>query len=184
MIYEVVLTTKRGSEFNIAPMGIRFLEDRYLLISPFKTSDTYEFLKATGEAVVNFVDNVEIIAKSVILDPVFPWDSAEVVDGWVLKDAYMYMEVKVCSILEGKNKANFKAKVLLERVRRAPCIFNRARFLVIEGAILVSRLGIYPEKKITDFFRNKERIVFKTGGDKEKRAWVYLRDFLRSEGLL
>ena len=63
-------------------------------------------------------------------------------------------------------------------------MFNRARFLVIEGAILVSRLGIYPEKKITDFFRDNERIVFKTGGDKEKRAWVYLRDFLRSEGLL
>ncbi len=184
MIYEVVLTTKRESEFNIAPMGIKFLDERSLLVSPFKTSHTYEFLRTTGEAVINFVDNVEIIAKSVVGDPIFPWDYAEVIDGWVLKDAYMYLEVRVCSVSESDKRADFRAEILLERKIRIPYIFNRARFLVIEGSILVSRLGIYPPERITRFFRDSERVVFKTGGDVEKRAWNYLKDFLKSEGLL
>ncbi len=184
LIYEVVLTTKLKDRFNIAPMGISFLEEDVVLVSPFKSSHTYELLKETGVAVVNFVDNVEIIALSVLSDEFFPCDPAERIDGWILKEAYMYYEVKARAFRETSLRCHFEMEILLRRERRIPKMFNRASFAVIEGAILVSRFNLYPPDKIRAFFKEYEPIVLKTGGEKEIRAWGYLVDFLRGVEIL
>lgn len=184
LIYETVLTTKRGDKMNIAPMGVHVVNEKTLLVFPFKTSHTYRLLKDTGVAVVNFVDNVEIIARTVLSDEIFPWDPAEKVDGWVLRDAYMYFEVKSKNIKEDDLKACFEMEVLLKRERRVPLIFNRASFAVIEGAIILSRLSLYEKEEVVNFFKMLQSLVFKTGGERELRAWNFLIDFLRGEGIL
>jgi len=183
-IYEAVLTTKWGNKLNIAPMGIRFKDGDNLTLFVFKTSHTHEFLRNTGVAVVNFVDNVEIIAKSVISDEVFPWDPAEKIDGWVLRDAYLYFEVRSRDYRDCGLMGLYEMEILLKRERRVPLLFNRASFAVIEGAIKVSRLGLYDREEIASFFRSYESVVLKTGGDREIRAWEYLVGFLRKEGIL
>lgn len=184
LIYETVLTTKKDDRLNIAPMGISFLDDNTILVLPFKSSHTYEVLRDTGVAVVNFVDNVEIIALSVLGDEVFPWEPASRIDGWILKDAYMFFEAKVKSFKEDPLRARFELEILYKETRRTPLLFNRASFVVIEGAILVSRINLYPKDKIVSFFKEYELVVFNTGGEREIRAWKYLVDFLKGEGFL
>ncbi len=178
MIYETIVTTKFEGRFNIAPMGVSFPQAGMVSISPYNTSHTYINLSRTGVAVVNFVDNVELFAHSVVTDEIFPWFPAERVDGWVLEGAYMYFEVRVRDICWGKERSCFLCEVLCEGRRRYPYIFNRAQALVIEAAILVSRLKIYPREKILTFFSEYEGVVLKTGGLTEKRAWQYLKAFL------
>lgn len=184
LIYETVLTTKQGNRMNIAPMGIHIINEKSLLIFPFKTSHTYRLLKDTGVAVVNFVDNVEIIAKTVLCDEVFPWDPAEKIEGWVLRDAYMYFELKSKGFNEDDLKACFEMEILLKRERRVPLIFNRASFAVIEGAIILSRLSLYKREEVANFFKTYQPLVLKTGGDKELRAWNFMIDFLKEEGIM
>ncbi len=57
-------------------------------------------------------------------------------------------------------------------------MFNRAQALVVEAAILISRLSMYSREDILKFFRENERVVFKTGSLVERRAWKYLKRFL------
>ncbi|MBC7239817.1 MAG: DUF447 family protein, partial [Chloroflexi bacterium] len=115
---------------------------------------------------------------------VFPWDPAEKVDGWVLRDAYMYFEVRSVDYKDIGSRGLFRMEILLKKTRRVPFLFNRASFAVIEGAIKVSRLGVYREEEIASFFRIFEPIVLKTGGEREMRAWNFLVSFLKKEGIL
>ncbi len=178
MIYEAIVTTKMKERFNIAPMGVEFTADGMVVISPYTTSHTYVNLLRTGVAVVNFVDNVEIFAHAVVTDEVFPWFPAATVDGWVLEDAYMYLEVGVKMARLGMERSSFFCEVFCDVKKRYPRMFNRAQALVVEAAILISRLSMYSREDILKFFRENERVVFKTGSLVERRAWKYLKRFL------
>ena len=179
MVFEAVVTTKRDDRFNIAPMGIKFIGKNTVLISPYNTSHTYVNLRDTGEGVVNFTDNVEIFARSVTSDIIFPWCPAKFIEGWILEDAYMYLEVKVKSFYENQERGYFEAQILDKQERRVPYVFNRARSIVVEAAILVSRLRIYPRGEIERFFSDNEKVILKTGGMREIEAWKYLVSVLR-----
>ena len=67
MIHEVIVTTKDSKDkINIAPMGIRWLNDNHnskkIIISPFKPSTTLDNLMITKKAVINFIDDVRVFA--------------------------------------------------------------------------------------------------------------------------
>jgi len=181
LVFEVVITTKKDDIFNIAPMGIKLIGENTVLMSPYNTSHTYLNLRDTGEGVINFTDNVEIFARSVTSDIIFPWCPAKFIEGWILEDAYMYLEVKVKNSYDNQDRVYFKAQILDKQERRIPYMFNRARSLVVEAAILMSRVKICSKEKIDSFFFNNEAIVLKTGGRKEIAAWEYLVSILKKE---
>ena len=58
VIFETVVTTVAvDGTPHVAPMGVRYLDDRVVLM-PFKPSTTFENITATGHAVLNLLTDI------------------------------------------------------------------------------------------------------------------------------
>ena len=59
---------------------------------------------------------------------------------------------------------------------------NRARFAVVEAAILATRLGLIPADEIRAAFDRLQPLVDKTGGPAEREAFDLLRAHIETGG--
>src|SRR3954467_15219985 len=129
MILEGIVTTvSPEGRINIAPMGPRVDAglERFLL-RPFPTSQTYRNLKAHGEGVLHITDDVLLLARSAlgpVEAPVFP---AAKVRGFVLRDACLYYEFRVCTLDDREERTRIEAEVVHEGRLRDFFGFNRAK---------------------------------------------------------
>src|SRR6185369_2298541 len=70
MIVESIVTTvDADGAVNCAPMGVEWGDDR-IVLKPFLETATYRNVLATRAAVVNLVDDVRLIARAAISNPV------------------------------------------------------------------------------------------------------------------
>jgi hypothetical protein len=178
MISEGIVTTlsARG-ELNIAPMG-PLVGDRMqaLLLRPFRTSRTYQNLKAHGEGVFHVTDDVLLLARAAVgvVDPPPPVLPARVVRGHVLADACRFYEFRIRSVDDREERAKFEADVLHAESLRDFFGFNRAKNAVLEAAILATRTSFLPRADVEADYRKLQVIVEKTGGPAEKEAFALL----------
>ena len=87
MIIESIVTTLDGQgSANFAPMGVEWGEQE-IVVKPYRETTTYRNLLATGEAVVNLVDDVLYFVKGALSSPSFPASPAREVRGLVLDAA-------------------------------------------------------------------------------------------------
>jgi len=179
MIREAIITTLNpDGGVHIAPMGLR-REDDYYLIAPFRPSTTLDNLQRTGEAVINFTDDVTIFAGCLTGRRDWPCRPAAEVAGGILEAALAHVEVRVARREEDETRPRFFCASVHEASHAPFRGFNRAQAAVIEAAILVSRLHMLPAEKIDNEMAYLAIAVNKTAGPAERRAWGWLEERIR-----
>lgn len=187
MILEGIVTTVNPQgAINIAPMGPRVDADLHrFLLRPFKTSTTYQNLRAHGEGVLHVTDDVLLLARAAV-GPLLTMPSMEparVVRGWVLREACRVYEFRVLSMDEREDRVSIEAETVFHETRRDFFGFNRAKHAVVEAAILATRTHLLPLMEIEAEYRKLAVIIAKTGGDQEREAFEFLRAHLAKVGI-
>jgi hypothetical protein len=178
----VITTLNADSSPHLAPMG-PIVDERFdqLLLRPFRTSVTYQNLKRTGQGVLHVTDDVELIARSAVgrLERLPPLRMAEAIDGVILADACRWYAFQVESLDDREERTAIAARVVDRGHLRDFFGFNRAKHAVIEAAILATRIELLDAKLILSEFERLAAPVAKTGGIEERRAFEFLRQYVR-----
>ncbi len=174
MIQELVVSTQnREGEVHLAPMGIHVHGDE-LIILPFRPSTTLRNLVVTGDAVLNYCDDVRVFAGCLTGRRDWALKPAEKIPGFVLDCALAHTEVELVRIEEDDTRPRLFCKAI-HTVNHAPFKgFNRAQYAVLEAAILISRLNMLPLEKIDSEINYLRIGLEKTAGDRELEAWGWL----------
>src|ERR1019366_1454353 len=174
MILEGIVTTIAPTgEVNIAPMGPRVdAKMTRFLLRPFNTSQTYRNLRAHGEGVLHVTDDVLLLARAALgkLDEMPAIVAAKHIRGWVLRDACRAYEFRVLNIDDRDERVSIEAEVVHHETMREFFGFNRAKYAVVEAAILATRTDFLAMDEIEADYRKLAVIVAKTGGEQEKAA--------------
>jgi hypothetical protein len=177
MIYETVVTTAApDGRVHIAPMGVRYDGDMMILM-PFRPSATLDNIVASRTAVVNQTTDVRVFAGCVTHCATdWPTAPATRVRGVRLAHVLGHIELRLDELCDDPQRPTLHMKCV-HREQHAPFIgFNRAQAAVVEGAILVSRLGMLPAEKIDLEMTYLQIAIDKTAGDAERVAWSWLKD--------
>jgi uncharacterized protein len=181
----IVTTLSQSSELNIAPMGPQVdpgLSMARFVLRPFRTSTTYQNLKARGEGVFHVTDDVLLLAQTAIGSvplPVPATRPADVVTGRVLLDACRYYEFRVVELDDRDERTAIIVESIAQGRLRDFFGFNRAKHAVVEAAILATRTAWLPLDEMLVEFRKLEILVDKTGGPRERAAFTLLHRHVR-----
>lgn len=187
MILEGIVTTlSPDGLLNIAPMGPSVdsepgFEFARFVLRPFRTSVTYRNLKKRGEGVLHVTDDVLLLAQTAIgaaVEPVPETRPADAVQGRVLVSACRYYEFRVRSIEDDSNRTTIEVETVARGRLREFFGFNRAKYAVVEAAILATRIGLIPAASIQEDYRKLRILVDKTGGPDEHAAFSLLQQYL------
>lgn len=168
------------SRVNIAPMGpIVDPGITRLILRPFRTSTTYQNLKAAGQGVFHVTDDAAFLARAAVgkvtPGPRVPVRRAEIVDGLVLAGACRWYELRVTELDDREERTTIRAEVVYAGRLRDFLGFNRARHAVVEAAILATRVHLTGAGPVLGEFERLQGIVDKTGSDAEHEAMAELR---------
>lgn len=173
-IREAIITTiSKAGKVHIAPLGIIAERDGWV-IAPFRPSTTLDNLTEVPFAVASYVQDVRIFAGC--LTGRKDWKLRDIEDFPVprLDAALTHTALAVESVTADDLRPRHFCRVVHEEMH-APFIgFNRAQSAVLELAILVSRLGMLPRKKIEDELDYLKIAIDKTSGPEELEAWGWL----------
>ena len=174
MIQELIVSTQnREGVVHLAPMGVHVNGDE-LIILPFRPSTTLRNLVVTGDAVLNYCDDVRVFAGCLTGRRDWALNPAEKIQGAVLACALAHTEVELVRIEEDDTRPRLFCTAV-HTVNHAPFKgFNRAQFAVLEAAILISRLKMLPLEKIETEIDYLRIGLEKTAGDNELEAWGWL----------
>jgi hypothetical protein len=175
MIHETIVTTAAlDGRPHIAPMGIQFDGDAVIL-KPFKPSLTLDNIVASGVAVVNITADVRVFAGCVTRRATdWPTVAGTLAHTVRLADALSHIELRTAHYRDDELRPILRMEIV-RREHHAPFTgFNRAQAAVIEGAILVSRLGMLPDDKVDNEMAYLQIAIDKTAGDAERIAWEWL----------
>lgn len=179
MILEVIFSTVSGEGIpNFAPMGVIWGEEE-IIVRPFMNTQTYKNLSSTGYGVASITDDVLVFAKTALENFLPEYFPAKSIPGFVLKDCCFWRELKVKSVKEDQGKAEVFCKVMGGETIRNFLGFNRAKNAVIELTILATRLHLYLPKDLEPILKKYGEIVEKTGGEREKEAFNFVRNFIQ-----
>ena len=174
MIRETVITTLgAGGTPYVAPMGVRWEGDLYL-IAPFRPSTTLDNLLRSGQAVINYTDDVRVFAGCHTGRRDWPTVPAGTVSGVRLAQALAHVEIEVARWEDDELRPRIYCRALARENHAAFRGFNRAQAAVVEAAILVSRLHMLPAEKIDREMDYLRIAVEKTAGPHEREAWRWL----------
>jgi len=186
MILEGIVTSlSENDELNVAPMG-PIVDETFasLVLRPFRTSQTYQNLKARPYGVFHVVDDVLLLARAAIgklpeTPATFP---AERVTGRVLSAACRWYEFEVAACDDSRERTEMRVRVVHCGRLRDFFGFNRAKHAVLEGAILATRLHLVSPAEVRAEFERLRVIVEKTAGPQEREAFALLERHVRSPG--
>lgn len=174
MIFETLVTTQSGDGVpHLAPMGVRYAGEEVLLM-PFKPSTTLDNIVATRCAVLNLTDDVRVFAGCVTGRRDFATLALEGFSGRRLAHTLAHVELDLLRVEDDE------LRPVLHMTRRREVAhgtfrgFNRAQAAVIEGAVLVSRLGMLPCDKVEREIAYLQIAIDKTAGAAELEAWGWL----------
>ena len=176
MIRETIVTTLgSGGAPHLAPMGVRD-EDGLHLIAPFRPSRTLDNLLSSGQAVINYTDDVRVFAGFHTGRRDWPTVPAETVRGVRLAQALAHVEIEVARWEDDAVRPRIWCRELARETHAAFRGFNRAQAAVIEAGILTSRLRRLSAEKIDREMDYLRSAVEKTAGPREREAWQWLED--------
>jgi hypothetical protein len=184
MILEGIVTSlDQDDELNVAPMG-PIVDEAFatLVLRPFRTSRTYQNLKARPYGVFHVVDDVLLLARAAIgeLSVVPESFAAERIAGRVLASACRWYEFEIDACDDSRERTEMRARVVHCGRLRDFWGFNRAKHAVLEAAILATRLHLVPAGKAAEEFERLRTIVEKTAGPREREAFELLERHARS----
>jgi hypothetical protein len=177
MIVEAIFATlDPAGRPNFAPMGVVWGEDE-MTVRPFRATHTYQNLLATRCGVVNVTDDVLAFVDCALGDPALPHFPATTICGAVLENACYWREVVLFDGGGDFTRAELRCRVVRRGWRRDFLGFNRARGVVIEAAILVTRVHLLGKARVLASLAESEAVVLKTGDAAEWLALRRLRDY-------
>lgn len=176
VIFETVVTTLSTEGVpHVAPMGIRYQGDEVVLM-PYRPSTTLDNIAATGHAVLNVVVDTRVFAGSVTGRKVWDTLPTEQIPGVRLACALSHVELRLVSRQDEEQRTVLRL-ARVHAVVHAPFVgINRAQAAVVEGAVLVSRLGRLPPSKVDSEMAYLQIAIDKTAGPEEHEAWGWLRE--------
>ena len=183
-IFETVVTTcSPAGAVHVAPMGVRYVDDRVVL-KPFRPSTTLDNILASGSAVLNLLTDVRVIAGCVTGRHTWPMvDVHRAGEPRAVRLAAALEHVVLR--LERQDEDAQRPTLRLARLRSERHAawpgFNRAQAAVVEGAVLVSRLRLLPRAKIVSEMAYLQIAIDKTAGPSEHEAWNWLREAVARE---
>ncbi|MDR3575236.1 MAG: DUF447 family protein [Anaerolineaceae bacterium] len=178
MIIETIFSTQDASGLpNFAPMGIT-LDKGEIIVRPYRTTQTYRNLLATGYGVINFTDDVNAYVQSALFDIVLPYFEAQKVPGVVFQETCSWREIEIISTGGPPDRSDIHCRQLFEGHQRDFIGFCRASNAVIEAAILATRLHIFSKGEVLKDLERYKQIVLKTGGQTEKHAFQQVCDYI------
>ena len=176
VIREAIVTTLgAGGSPWIAPMGVRREGDLHV-ITPFRPSRTLDNLRRSGQAVINYTDDVRVFAGCHSGRREWPTVPAATVSGVRLAQALAHVEIEVARWEDDESRPRIYCRALARETHAAFEGFNRAQAAVVEAGILVSRLHMLPAEKIDHEMEYLRIAVEKTAGPREREAWQWLVD--------
>ncbi len=190
VIVECVVTTQNAAcRINVAPMGPRFAEDfawsqplgQTFLLRPFEPSQTLENLREQRVGVLNFTDDVLLIAQAALMAEVptsVGFQPCQRIEGHSLRDAGRCFEFEVVSLKPEGLRWDVPCRILHVEERRSLIVFNRAAHAVIEATILATRIGLLPPEQIRAQMTMLAPLVEKTAGSQQREAWEFVQKWL------
>jgi hypothetical protein len=179
MIVECILSTLNSAgEPNFAPMGLVWGE-REIIVRPFLQTSTYQNLQATGYCVASLTDDVQAYIRASLRHEVLPHFAARAVPGVVYQEACSWRELQVVDMKDDGLRADVRCRVLESGWLREFVGFCRARHMVIEAAIIATRLQFYDPQWIQERLSEYAEIVTKTGDEPEKLAFEEISATIR-----
>jgi hypothetical protein len=178
-IFETVVTTcSPAGAVHVAPMGVRYVDDRVVL-KPFRPSTTLDNILASGTAVLNLLTDVRVFAGCVTGRRTWPTVDAHLAGeprAVRLATALEHVVLRLESRDDDAQRPTLRLVRLRGERHAAYPGFNRAQAAVIEGAVLVSRLHLLPRAKIESEMAYLQIAIDKTAGPSEHEAWGWLRE--------
>lgn len=176
MIFETLVTTQCAAGVaHLAPMGVRYQGDEVVLM-PFKPSTTLANILATRCAVLNLTDDVRVFAGCVTGRRDFATVALQDFPGCRLADTLVHVELELLRVDDDPLRPVLHMARAREVSHGAFRGFNRAQAAVIEGAVLVSRLGMLPRDKVEGEMAYLQIAIDKTAGPAELEAWGWLAE--------
>lgn len=176
MIREIILSSQSTSgKVHIAPMGIHCVGDE-MLIMPFRPSQTLDNVLATGQAVMNYCDDVRIFAGCLTGRREWPLCPTEIIQGQRLSAALAHAELELVRQEEDAVRPRLYCRIVHQATHAPFQGFNRAQSAVLEAAILVSRLHMLSPEKIETELAYLHIGLDKTAGPVEREAWGWLME--------
>ncbi len=174
MIYEAVVSTcNLDGTAHFSPMGYR-VDGDMVVLAPFLPSITLENLRRECSAVLNFTDDVSVIAGC--LTGRYEWavTAAETIRGWRLSTTLAHRELVVVNSDDDDRRPKFYLATEFEQSHASFRGFNRAQAAVIEAAILLTRLDWLAVKKVCQEIEYLNIAIGKTAGPTERTAWDWI----------
>jgi hypothetical protein len=179
----IVTSLNEDGSVNISPMGpIVDGTMSYLVLRPYQTSTTYRNLKRSPEGVFHVTDDVELLARAAVgpVDPLPRLTAAHRVRGRVLADACRWYEFRVSHLDDRTERTEIRCDVVHEGRIRDFFGFNRAKHAVVEASILATRIGLVPGDEILAEYQRLSKLVQKTAGPQERRAFEFLCQYVQT----
>jgi uncharacterized protein len=174
VIYETIVTTSdEANNPYIAPFGIRE-KNGFVVIAPFRPSQTLDNILYNRSAVLNFTDDVRLFAGALTGRRTWPMHKAAKVPGYVLDAALAHRELALMEVNEDAIRPELYCRVVHEENHAPFQGFNRAQAAVIELSVIVSRLHILSMEKIEAELEYLNIAIEKTAGEHELEAWSWL----------
>lgn len=175
-IFETVVTTQSPDGVpHVAPMGVRYQDERVVLM-PFKPSTTLANILATRYAVLNLVTDTRVFAGCVTGRREWPLAPAQRIAGQRLACALRHVELQLAEHVDDAQRPVLRMARVHEASHADFLGLNRAQAAVVEGAVLVSRLHMLSLEKIDSEMAYLQIAIDKTAGPGEHEAWGWLRE--------
>ena len=171
--YETILTTYFEDKTpNAAPMGIIFIDEKVVEISPFLSTQTYKNIERDGCAVINFIHDLKIFFTCTfnVKKPKLPlnfFEKSLKVNAPRLKSALAHIEVETREIKKNIDRSKIIGEIITWDIENVPFLpLNRGYNLVLESIIHTTRILAFwnDSKKIKplmDLFNRYQKLIEK-----------------------
>lgn len=177
MIIETVMTSLNTEDkLNFSAIGVQFIKNN-LLFYPYKNTITAENILTTKKGVVNIVDRSYYLVLAALSEVDFAVHQTDL-GNYYLENCCYYYEFELSKVSDLGEKYKITAKTAAKKSRNDFIGFNRADNLLLEAAVIASRIGI--TKKAQDlkkFLAENKEIIFKTGDHKSKKSYLFLKEY-------
>lgn len=173
IIETVVSTVNQDNKPHFAAVGVEFT-DQKAVFSLYKKSHTLSNLKSRGLGTINVVDKAEYLLKAALGTAEIKFSKIRGKELYYLTDCCIYYKFKLENILEDKEKHLIEVEITAVEENRKYIGFNRANNLLVEAAVIASRIGITKTRNDLVQFINQNRRVIKKTGDKNTQELLEL----------
>jgi hypothetical protein len=165
IIETVVSTVNENKEPHFAAVGVEFMQEK-AVFNLYKKSRTFSNLKNKGSGIINLVDKAEYLLKAAVGSTEIDFSRVGEKELYYLTDCCNYYQFRLINIEDQAEKYLVKVEITAAEENRKYIGFNRANNLLVEAAVIASRIGITKTKNDLRQFINQNRRVINKTGDK------------------